>query len=284
MNYEPTFDYTSWKDGRSEESDEGFKGFVLRYEKYMIYFSLHGKQSSLRRTKVQFHTITLVIKDRVTNELYLEIQHKGDFGFQGVQLKNGDFLPINAVQQGIRDAQDAARAARAFRSVNVVDEANLDARFRFRGSPILGLYEFWNTLPICTKAKSRTKLLQTEFKLVNTGIKSLQRADTSVKLGRRAEGKLFQNTGLNRSMSIKELKIGARYCPEGKSGRFYTDVRGQRIVSGPGRTAVKQFVKPGFEMVLNGRFETVDTWVGLHTEGARGFFVDSGYGIDPEMN
>lgn len=284
MNYEPLFDYTAWKNGRMEESDEGFKGFVMRYDKYMIYYNIHAKQSSLRRTKVRFHTINLVIKDRLTNELYMDIRQKGDFGFQGVQLKNKEFLPINAKEQEIKDEQDRKGLPRNFRSINVIDESNLDPRFRYRKSLILGLYEFWNTQPICTRPKSRTSLLLVEFKLVNTGMKSLTRPDSIVKLGRRNNGKLFQNAGLNRSITVSKFRIGAQYCPGGKSGTFYTDPDGKRILSGPGRSAVKQFVKPGFNMMLDGRFEAVDNWVGMHLRGARGFMKDSGYGIDPENN
>lgn len=284
MGYTPKFDYTAWKNGRMDESDEGFKGFVIRTSKYFIYFSLHAVQSGLRRTTVQFHTINLVVKDRRTKETYLDISHKGDFGFQAVQLKNGGFMPINKKEEKIMKDQEEKEQAMNFRSVNVIDVNKLDNRFKFRKTVLIGEYEFWNTMPICTEPKNLRKLLEVQFKLVNTGIKSLKSPNTIVRLGRMIGKKFYKSTGLNRSISASELKIGARYCPGKASGVFYTDAAGKTVLKGPGRNAVRQFVKPGFSMVLDGRFETVDNWVGLHLEGGRGFFVDMGYGIDPDKN
>lgn len=80
MNYTPKFTYTAWKNNRQVESDRGFKGFVLRTNARLIYFSLHVVQASLRRVSVRFHTINLAIADRRTKELLMDVQQKGDFG------------------------------------------------------------------------------------------------------------------------------------------------------------------------------------------------------------
>lgn len=285
MNYSPKFTYTSWKNNREMESDHGFKGFVLRSGPYFIYYSLHVMQSQLRRVTERFHTINFAVVDRRTKELLMDIQHKGDFGWAGVRLLGGKrFRAIDAMQEAVR--QDLLSGPNNFRSINIIDENNPNPEFDFARSQILlGAYEEWQTLPMCMQTSRRTSVFHVVLKLPNTGFKSLAEPNTIVDLGRKLQGRFYKNTGLNRSVRFRQLNIGAQFCPAGAAGGFfYTDPDGKEIRPGPSPTSVRQFVKPGFNFVLNGRFEAVDTWTGLHFKGARGFFSDHGYGIDPDRN
>lgn len=284
MNYTPKFTYTAWKNNRQNEADRGFKGFVLRTNAYFIYFSLHVVQSSLRRTTVRFHTINMAVADRRTKELLMEVQQKGDFGWAGVRLLGGKkFGAINPDEEAIMAAQ--APGPNNFRSINILDVDNPNPDFEIRNPILIGQYEVWQTQPMCTKPTSRKSLLNAQFKLPNTGFKALDQPDVAVDLGRKFKGKFYKSTGLNRSIKAKNLEFGAEFCPgDGTSGVFYTNPEGTEIRPGPGPTSVRQFVKSGFKGAFTGRYETVDSWTGLHFRGARGFLGDHGYGIDANTN
>lgn len=138
---------------------------------------------------------------------------------------------------------------------------------------------------MCSKPNSRNALLNVQLKLPNTGFKALDQPEVVVDLGRKFKGKFYKSVGLNRSIKASKLEFAAEHCPgNGTSGVFYTDPKGLEIRPGPGPTSVRQFVKPGFKGVMTGRYETTDSWTGLHFKGARGFFADHGYGIDADNN
>lgn len=284
MGYKPKFTYTAWKNKRMNEADAGFKGFVFRNGDYLVYFNIHVTQSSLRRVGVRFHTINFVVVDRRSKELLMELHQKGDFGFESVLLKNGKFAPINADEQAIKDEQERNDEPENFRSVVVLDPKNPDPDFQFRRPNPIGQYETWQTLPMCAQPKNRLQLFETQFKLPIKGILAVDKTSTPTLLGRELNGKLYRSTGLNRSLRGSKMTFAQRLCPDNASGEFYTDVYGKQVLSGPGKNAVRQFIKPGFEMRIDDRYEPIDPWTGLHTNAGRGFFIDHGYGIDPDKN
>lgn len=291
MGYTPKFTYTAWKNNRQDEPSNGFKGYVMETGRYSIYYSLHIAMSSLRRTSVQFHTINLAIADRRTKELLLDIQQKGDFGFESVRLKGGrTFLAINEAEQAIRDAQDEAGSPINKRVINVldVDNPNFDFELRSpRGGPnpiTVGKYENWETTPMCGKGRGRDAPIKAIFKRAITGIKSLEEPDVMVDLGRVIDGKYYKQDGLKRDLIFRRLVISQADCPGAASGTFYTDPTGETVLDGPGPTAVRQFVKPGLNIALNGIYGPEDNWVGLHLDGFRGQMFDHGYGIDVDVN
>lgn len=172
-----------------------------------------------------------------------------------------------------------------FRSINILDVDNPNPDFQIRNPVLIGQYEVWQTEPMCSKGRTRKKLLNVQLKLPNTGFKALDQPDEIVDLGRSSGRKFYKSVGLNRSLKTSDLEFAAKHCPgNGTSGVFYIDPTGTEIRPGPGPTSVRQFVKPGFKGIMNGRFETVDKWTGLHFRGVRGFFADHGYGIDANNN
>lgn len=285
MDYKPKFTYTAWKTNRQNEVDTGFKGFVLRIGEYLLYMNLHATQSSLRRVSVSKHTINLAVVHRRTKELFVDIQHKGDFGFAAVRLLGGrTFRPIFPRDVAIAAEQAASRMPQAFRSINVLDPDNPDPAFQIREPVLIGQYEEWQLVPMCARARSRTALLNVGFKLPNTGFKSVAEPDAVTNLGLTIAGRFYKSVGLNRSIKANRMVLAQGLCPGGADGYFYTDVDGRNVMDGPGPDRVRQFVKRGFNLTINGRFEVVEPWTGLHTKGARGFFSDHGYGIDADVN
>jgi len=116
-----------------------------------------------------------------------------------------------------------------------------------------------------------------------TGIKSVTEVETPVNLGRKG----IRSDGLVRTVRFNRVTFGAQYCSfpvTSTDGYFYTDPDGERVLSGPGPDAIRQFIKPGFSLTVSGGFEPDENWVGLHIRGKRGFFTGAGYGIDPSKN
>lgn len=286
----PAFTYTALKNAEEMETDEGFKGFTVRVGQYYFYYSIHVHQSQLRRLSIRNHTINIVIYDRSADEIVADFSHKGDFGFESVKLSDGSFAPFTPEGTQIRDFQKANGLPNKFRSINVIDLDNLDEGFSYRKPPIIGQYEFWETLPMCAKPKNSRAMLSTVFKRPNIGIRTVANLDHIVFLGLPTAGKFYRNLGLNRSFRVGKMQFGQEFCPldpatsQAASGVFYTNPAGDMVLPGPGPNAVRQYFKEGFKIVLSGRFEVVDRDSGEHQKGARGFFLDHGYGIDPDKN
>lgn len=283
MGYAPKFDYAAWKNGRESESDAGFKSFVVQQGDYMFYYALHVQASSLRRMTEQYHTVTIAITHTKTKELMYEVTHKADFGFLAARGKSVDFVPLSKDDADMMEEQKEKWVRRRFRSVNVIDEGNLDPRFRYRPDPIEGVYEEWVTMPVCAWGPPFGEII-VDLKTPGTGIKSENKEDEAVLLGR-----FSRNAGQARRMRMKEVEFSGKHCMfentnETVSGYFYTDPRGENLVAGPGRGAIRQYAREGFSLKVSGIFEVAELGLGLHANGVMGFFTDHGYGLDPEQN
>lgn len=301
MGYTPKFDYAARKFSRQKEDQRGFKGFVLDKGNIMVYLNIHVMTSILFRVGIRFHTIHLVVVHKRTKKVLMDISHKGDFGFLSVRLKSGKFDAINSDEQGIRDKQISEKEPMNFRSINIIDPKNPEKfakiyKLRGKGKSLTvfkGQYEEWQTVPMCAKSKNLKTGINVQFKLPGTGIASAKKLNETVVLGeypgKQKKSTVYRSVSLNRSVNFNNLNISSAFCPlleNGRpaSGEFYTDPLGKEIVSGPGPTALRQFIAPGFGLLLNGRYETADEWTGLHVKNGRGFFIDFGYGIDPNKN
>lgn len=245
----------------------------------MVYYQLHAQTSNIARIRVRQHTITLAIVHTRTKELMVDITHKADFGYNSVRLRGRNYQPLTR--------EDVAIAANEtgplnFRSINVLNMANPNPEFKNRKPVPIGTYEIWQTRPICTVSVGRGGV-QVVFRQPATGIKTPDSL-TKVNLGRKYNNRFFKSTGLNRHIRMAGLQVSSKHCPEGAAGKFYTNPSATTVLEGPGRNAIRQYVKPEFSVTIDGRFEAVDNWVGMHAKGWRGFFHDHGYGIDPNKN
>lgn len=289
MGYKPKYGYTAWKNNRQNEAHEGFKSFVMKKGDYMIYYEVHSQSSNMSRIKTRFHTITMVFMHAKTGEKMMEVTHKADFGYLGARdrVKTKNIVhPLRAEDKRIARAQRGKH--RAFRALNIVDVNNLDYRYELRPNPGNGGYEGWATRPMCTGGRYFVNVI-TDIERPSTGLKSDTDFTTRVKLGRTFRGKFVQNTGMSRSIRFsKNTIVGASSCvfEGGKKpqGYFYTDVYGLKVVKGPGPNAVRQYIKKDFETTYSFALETADQWLGLYQEGDKGFFKDSGFGIDANRN
>ena len=300
FGYHPKYNYVAFKNSREDESHTGFKGIVYRKGGYFVYYSLHVRTSSLRRVSVRRHTIQLVIASAKTKEILVNIQHKGDFGWQSVRMKKfSQFRPLKSIDFKIQKEQKDAGDPRFFRSIPVLDDDG--GTFGSRNPAVLGQYEEWQTLPICSRQKNPSRpndVVRVSLKEPITGIKKYEQPDSKVNLGDcikrllpkgktcddRQRDAFVHSVNLNRFLDMLNVEVSDKHCPGGKNGVFYTDPLGEKLFDGPGKNRLRQYIKKGFSVVLEGRFEPSETWVGLYSDASRGHFLDHDYGIDPKLN
>lgn len=283
MNYEPTFGYTARKHNFEKESHEGFKGFVFRQGDHMIYYNLHAQTSVLRRMTASLHTIVLAVTHVRTGELLLELTQKGDFGFLGARGRNNGVVPLRHEDVRKEKAQRGVKGGRRFRLVNVIGyKGKLDRRLRYNSILLRGMYEEWTTVIMCSK-KTTYGVIGVDFETPGTAIRGAQKE--SIKKAVRLEHDRL-NTGMTRNIHINDVVVAGKYCSFGnKEGVFYTDPLGLKLVKGPGRGAVRQYIKKGVQIKLDGRFKVgSQNWLGLFEQGKFGAILDHGYGVDPFIN
>lgn len=285
MGYVPKFGYTALKNGKEQEAHEGFKNFVFQQGPYMVYFSLHVQSSHLRRVRERFHTITLVVTNKKTGELLIELSHKADFGFLAARRSTFGFMALTEKDEEMREAQFRPRGERRMRTINVVDMGHLDRRFKYRHNPMEGVYEAWTTATICSSVPPHGEITM-DIKNPVTGVRNVyDKVLKPVVLGSSTV-----NVATSRNLRIGGIEISAQHCKFDnygglRGGWFYTDAYGKNVLSGPGTNAIRQYIKPGMRISLNGNFELgEDVWAGLFEHNKSGFFMDHGFGVDPMQN
>lgn len=294
MRYKPMFGYTALKNYDMDEPNQGFKGYLFHVKKYLIYVNLHSQLSNIRRVHTRFHTMNIVVTERgVSKKILMDLRYKADFGFEAVKIADNSFIPLNEDEKAIKDAQSVVQ----FKSINVLDIANMDTTLKFKKPYTQGVYEEWISLPMCAKAKSKKRSFQFTFKRPNTGILSVAQPDTEVKLFAPYDGKeggtyydyVVNSTNLYRSIRFAKVNFDEALCQfdprmYNSTGEFYTNPNASVILPGPGPNAVRQFIEPGFKLYLNGKYETAEHWSGLYEKQSRGFFINPGFGIDAAVN
>lgn len=295
MGYAPKYDYTAWKNGREDESNEGFKGIVFKSGDYLVYYNVHVQTSSLRRVNEPNHTITLVIVDARTKERVVEINHKGDFGFLSTRAEPTGFFPLSLDDKNAMEEQRGNMMPPRRRTINVINTANLDNRFSYlpKDQLLLGRYEEWSTAPLCSRGGPYEGKISLDITDASTGIKSIAEKGVKILLGSYNDGQFIRSTGSKRLLQLNNFiiaedacmfKLGNIHGERSASGVFYTDAYGKNLMSGPGPNNVRQFIKRGFRITLSGRYEAVDSWLGLHKNNHMGFMQNYGYGLDSDVN
>lgn len=241
----------------------------------------------------------------------MNIHYKADFGYNAVRPKvnaKNAFIPVNARETAIKNMLPAG-GKRNFRSINIIDRRpqvlrELMKKFNIRKES-QGNYEEWRTVPICTNPKKDGDSgVRTVLKYPGLAAKSVAlRSSQSTQLHLMIKGVLYRSVNLERIILASELEIAEKHCPDGGTGEFFTDKWGKKL-DGDGPRAIKQFIRKGFSLTLDGRWEPIDPWQGIYGEGDgvgcgkgdgsgdrnsenfldQGFFVNLGYGVDPDSN
>lgn len=288
MGYHPKYDYTSWKNGREDESNEGFKNMIGKQNGFTFLYIVHVQTSKLRRVTERWHSIQLVIQEDRTKEIVAELTHKGDFGFLSVRGKQNTFIPMS--DEDARLQEETFKAPKR-RSINVISPGHYDSRFQYRNPAytyMMGTYEDWTTVPLCGAA-GRDGNLRMDITRSATGIRSMSDFDSRIDLGYNENGVFFKQAGQARIFLAPKFKFSFADCermlgPLPANGVFYTDAKGETLKSGPGKDTIRQYVKPGLLVYLTGEFRAVDSWTVLMDKESKGEMKDIGFGIDPALN
>ena len=314
MGYTPQYDYVAYKNKRQNESNAGFKDFVMYFPEQDVHFylSVHAKMSGSRRLSAaaRFHTVTMAAVHGRSKKLALELRFKANFGERRVRMKQrGKTQPVNTADERIANLSHHSHESRI---VNVIDPKRLDHDLRYRKGTqnsrqaLAGLYEQWRTVPICSRSRShphRGASFFVDFKDMALALRTRSvvkaRVNDTTRLGRYRNGKFFPSVSVNRELIVRDsFNISAEHCSffkrelsrkgsrfaHSKDGKFYTDVFGQELHEGPGISSVAQYIEPGFSLQVHGDFMSVHPFSGLYMDGAHGRMVNIGYGVDANQN
>lgn len=292
MSYRPKLNYVAYKNGRQNESHIGFKSLVLDVGRYLVHFGLHSQLSSTRRFFTRFHTVVIVAVEKRSHQLMLELSYKADFGFNSARLSGGQPMPLTDADKKISDSMEGSNAtAFGTRIVNVINPMGLDKRFMYREfeTRMRGLYEEWKTSPMCSTVK-RQEEPTVDFKDPSMALRTANYNESisEVQLFKVINGEKVLNKNIIREFHAINWQLGDKHCYfEGRkpsSGYFYTDVYGKNVMDGPGINAVRQYIKPGFNLKISGTFMPADNWQRIMKRKRKGATADSGNAIDWEKN
>lgn len=281
--YRPMFGYTAWKtpddgteEGRQDESHEGFKvfSFPLHDQEKFVVMTVHMHLADSRRFRTRFHTVIFAVLDK-NWELELEFHMKADFGFAFVSSnskgRNRKQIPLTDKDRAIQMklSKKGFLAARRINVLNIDDKypKSVDMRFAFRnslqpnennlGQILLGVYEKWITpLNTCTKSMNGQKGFIIDVQNPSTAKKSFE-GNSSEPMQRLAGS--AEHRVINMMESFGTLEVGPKRCDffsdediaalQQTDGVFFTNPYFRNIKTGSGKNSLRQYIKPGFDMV-----------------------------------
>lgn len=291
MNYYPKYGLTEHKrENGAIEHNHGFKDTVADVGVLRWYISVHIQTSSLRRASVRHHTVTMVVRNRATNQIVLELSTKADFGFLAARKAGTRNSFIAMTPEGVEMFGEQIKAVpflRSMRSMNFINLLGLDERLLYQKPPLVGTYEEWLCNLLCTGSPRKGELtFDTEDPVTAaTDASGTQKVD----LGRQTSSGFRRHVGIRRTVRARDLRVSVNKCrktlgADFNGGVFYTDAYGTELRDGPGPNSVRQYIRPGFNAGISGKFQPTGPWLGLHRVGVKMFFEDIGFGIDPSEN
>lgn len=295
MNYWPKYGYTSWKNKREDEANEGFKNLIVESTsgRYLVLYVVHVQTSKLRRVYERYHTIILVVVEKRTKRVVAEVTHKGDFGALTARIPNARFMPVDDTDA---ELMEEFRKQPRRRSINILREDGVrDERLQYRSpafNMMMGTYEDWTTVPICS-ADGRAGNLRADITRSATGIPAFDRKDEKVFLGKAENGVFYRQSGQARILIAREFNFAWKHCARlfeesdieiPDNGVFYTNSNGTELKKMPGKYAMRQYVEPGLEIEINGEYRATNSFTGILELGSRREMEDLGFGIDPDLN
>lgn len=278
--YVPKFDYLAHKNEMEDETDGGFKGYLVDFDDYWFYTSLHAHVSSSRRFDTRFHSAVVAISNK-EGDLMAELSCKSDMGFAGARGAEEGVVPLTDADAALNAQQRKERATK-FRRFNVIYPEALDKRFMYReGDDLLhGEYEGWEGFgsELCADSDYDRHIGMTVD--IKDSATAKQKAEDTAEdeptiLGRTKDGKLHPQKGLNRELMVlsNNFTISDKFCkfnlPDVSGGRnadgiFYTDPYCKKLLPGPGPAAVRQKIASGFEFTISGRYILNNIWDGSY--------------------
>jgi len=266
IGYQASFTYTANKFNNQKEPIEGFKGFAVRNGDVGWYINIHSETSTEARVCARFHTVVVTAYNWKSKEKLVELAYKGDFGASKVNEGSNPFFQISCLDPFDGKTKTQEQIAQETKASKRIREATANSG-----------YEQWDG--------GLNKAIGMEFSGNGMGIDIQNPATTCANIQCPSVISNGGSSSTRRTIHFSNLTI--TYAPskdasDNKSGDgyFYTDPYGVATITPdvngqvPGN-AIKQFVKPGLSITLDGGFETEDAW--------RGLYVPNGHTQDVEL-
>jgi hypothetical protein len=252
IGYAPPFEYVAFYNNHQPELHEGFKGYVFRDEKQGIgwYIGVHSETGVISRVCARVHTMNLAAKDLKTGELLLELFYKGDFG---------------ATSSNQDDKLLQPQLANCPNQASIANETKAKKRVRvFSGAKDPGGYEQWDG--------GANRALGMDFPEWGTGMGfDIRNPATGCNDTACSSARTTGESADRRTVEFHDLRISYNNLLDksdgvAADGFFYTDVYGI-VQDDDALNVLRQFVKPGFSVTLDGFYSSQDAWRGLYQEG-----------------
>lgn len=287
--YTARYDYTAWKNDRQDESDVGFKTYVVPAGKYYVVYTLHSDTSDFERISKEFHTVVLAVTEKSTGKLMFEMSGKASSGGAGARYES-KFRPKEGVQMvPLGTAENKKRMIDmysperyrdrevCFKRINLYNPPNLRPDLDYEGDTEAehsrGIYEAWTMRMLSEFCMNTTEPFRAagpkvDIKNSHNGCRD-EDCRQKIVLGRspnQYRDYFTPNMGNNREVVFRATSIGPQYCkhplPEPNAEGyhvFYTDQYANELCDGPGVNCIMQRIHSSFEGVsLNDRYETTD--------------------------
>lgn len=280
--YTSRFDYTAWKNGRQDESHQGFKNYVIPTGDKFVIVNLHAATDDFNRFQVDLHTMVVAVTDRASGKLLSEISCKSHSGGSGAQYLP-EFRPANnADEPSMLPMGDEASRQRTIdmwamgedremvvKRINLLDPDNKNPKLIYEGdentaqSNLRGRYEGWfmkGMAPFCMSAGSPKDNAGPDVDIKNpqNGCMDVE-CKRKIILGLKdrvaymGDDGFFPNLGTERRIGMRKLRIAPDLCavdlPEPNSDgyiAFYTNPTCEELCDGPSPNCILQRIHSSF--------------------------------------
>lgn len=287
--YTVRYSYTPWKNDRQDESNHGFKTYVVPAGEYYVVYTLHSDTTDFSRISKEHHTVIMAVTEKATGKLMFEMSAKSSSGGAGAEY-DPDSRPEEGVQmvpmgteankQRLIDMYAPERYSdrvRFFKRCNLFNPPNLRPDLRYEGDNeedhTRGVYEAWTMHMLSEMCMNTTEPYRSagpvvDIKNSHNGCRDTDCTEKII-LGdspRSYRDYFLPNVGNNRELILRQTAIGPQYCkhtlPEPNADGyyvFYTDQYAKELCDGPGENCIMQRIHSSFEGVtVNNRWETSD--------------------------
>jgi hypothetical protein len=256
IGYQASFTYTANKFNNQKEPIEGFKGFAIRDGDVGWYVNIHSETSTEARICARFHTVVVVAYNWKTKERLAELAYKGDFGASQANEGTNPFFTTECtdIRTGQKVTQESiASETKAVKRIRAVSVANSG-------------YENW--------AGGLNKNLGMTFSGNGMKIDIRNPATSCPDLACSSVVSNGSSSSTRRTLQFSKLTITydqSKDATDNKpgDGYFYTDPYGEAPITPDANgqvpaNAIKQFIKSGAKITLDGFYTTEDGWRGLY--------------------
>lgn len=245
-DYQPVFEYVAAHVPQNETPHEGFKGYSILDGAINWYIGVHGGTADHRRICAPLHTVVVVAFNASSREKLAELSYKGDFG---PTKTNSEDNPVVRPPQ-CDDQRELDAGTNNEKKVRIANHS----RYRNTG------YETWRGGDNPTLGFDAKGAMIFDFLNPMTSCDTLSCADV-VATGEAGEKRDILFAEDSRLRYLAELDPN-------RDGVFYTDVYGERLLPASSPNAVRQFVKPGLNVVGPRQlYYTEDAWRMAYHEG-----------------